>query len=146
MVIQMQKRRSSQWRYNFDGEQQNYRLSHVDVVRIIKERSDVEMLVAQPKDLAHFRKSADVISAAVKDPIKCETSEEDLNKLTSAEKHLIKADLDTMHEIYQRKRSLLKANDLTNRLQHHGLGGAKNGERTPVNYGFANVLKTDTSS
>ncbi|XP_018649500.1 putative pdz domain containing protein [Schistosoma mansoni] len=120
------------------------RLSHTDVVKVIKERSDVEMLVVQPKDLAYFRKFSDVISAAIKDPILCETSEEDLNKLTNAEKHLVKADSDTMNEIYQRQRCLLKANELANRLQRHGGfgdGTVKNGVRTCVNYGYANGVE-----
>ncbi|TNN06186.1 Na(+)/H(+) exchange regulatory cofactor NHE-RF2 isoform 1 [Schistosoma japonicum] len=115
------------------------RLSHTDVVKIIKEKSDVELLVAQPKDLAYFRKSSDVISAAIKDPIRCETSEEDLNNLTNAEKHLLKADSDTMNEIYQRKRYFLKANELTNRLQQHscvGNNAVKNGGKMYINYGY----------
>ncbi|CAH8535878.1 unnamed protein product [Schistosoma mattheei] len=118
------------------------RLSHTDVVKVIKERSDVELLVAQPKDLAYFRKFPDVISAAIKNPIRCETSEEDLNKLTNAEKHLVKADSDTMNEIYQRKRSLLKANELTSRLQRHGCfgdGTVENGFQPNI------ILKTNTS-
>ncbi|RTG80487.1 uncharacterized protein DC041_0008877, partial [Schistosoma bovis] len=68
----------------------------------------------------------------------------DLNKLTNAEKHLVKADSDTMNEIYQRKRSLLKADELTSRLQRHGCfgdGTVENGVRTCVNYGYANGVE-----
>ncbi|VDP61249.1 unnamed protein product [Schistosoma mattheei] len=49
-----------------------------------------------------------------------------------------------MNEIYQRKRSLLKANELTSRLQRHGCfgdGTVENGVRTCVNYGYANGVE-----
>ncbi|CAH8850438.1 unnamed protein product [Trichobilharzia szidati] len=52
------------------------RLSHIEVVKMIKEKQDVELLVVQPYDLAYFKKFKDPLTLASKDPIRCETSEE----------------------------------------------------------------------
>nr|CAH8850832.1 unnamed protein product [Trichobilharzia regenti] len=52
------------------------RLSHIEVVKMIKEKQDVELLVAQPYDLAYFKKFKDPLTLASKDPKRCETSVE----------------------------------------------------------------------
>nr|CAH8850829.1 unnamed protein product [Trichobilharzia regenti] len=57
------------------------RLSHIEVVKMIKEKQDVELLVAQPYDLAYFKKFKDPLTLASKDPKRCETSVEPLEIL-----------------------------------------------------------------
>ncbi|CAH8537863.1 unnamed protein product [Heterobilharzia americana] len=97
-------------------------LSHNEVVKLIKEKVDVELLVVQPNDLAHFRKFDDPMHMASKDPIRCETSEEEMNQLTGAERHLIKADSDTLNEIYERKRQLAINHLIDPPNQHSNIG------------------------
>ncbi|CAH8563773.1 unnamed protein product [Heterobilharzia americana] len=81
---------------------------------------------------------------ASKDPIRCETSEEEMNQLTGAERHLIKADSDTLNEIYERKRQLAINHLIDPRNQHSNIGvdAIPVGGKSCINYAYNNELES----